>query len=859
MKAYISLDSKGYDKKPLKEIGSIKRRVSSGWQEIALETLADRMGNKGYAAVPGRMVDGISAQNCKAMQIFMLDFDHGIGFDEIKCRCDRKGIPIAFAYQTYSSSEKEEKFRIAFVCEHLVEDTFIIKIIIAMLHKIFPECDAACKNVDRMYFGGKKLIFLDKNAHFALVQLLFPFYEALDTGNNFKRNSTNFCKKHNILMFNDRPVMGERSIVEPILLKYDENWDSLIIHTIGEHTNSSFFIVESDKLHPSIKCRQKQKCINCKESYGCQLLNDFNSGEKLEHMQRFAIMTNLMAIKGGIKHFFEVLNRYYSQEVEEKWVKSLNYMKGYLPQRCSERFCPYYEKCENAGTIVATLALDRKIYREKETYYSIEQANRKMVDNLYEAFECSGDGIHLISAQTGLGKTKSYIDLIVDNPEQKFIVAVPTIRLKEEVAKRLFSAGLYKDEIFITKSVQGNCFFPLSMQKRISEAHNQGIHNITGKVVKEYYNTIKEDRGKAAVAEECLQILDGIKAVKNERVIVTTHAFFMNIDTDFLKGYTIVIDEDILQLHILNRTASVSVSCLERLKKTDNPTYSAIASQMLVAKENKYQKIQPYSFVNPLSEEQIGELECTPDDNVNDIPFAGSFVKLCDNRTGEMVVKYFCPIKLPKAKYIIMSATLNYLIYQKYFGDTMKVYQYHEWKAEYEGELVQYTYHSLGRRDLFNKEAVFSFARNIAGADDLEIITFKKYDASEERKKLNSAELHYGNAIGVNNLSGKTLGIIGTPFKVPEAYKLIACFLGADVNQKIDERPKVRRVEYKNRSFLITTYGEPLLREIQLYAIESELEQCIGRARLLRNNCKVYLFSCFPCEQAKIHIQNYLV
>ena len=79
------------------------------------------------------------------------------------------------------------------------------------------------------------------------------------------------------------------------------------------------------------------------------------------------------------------------------------------------------------------------------------------------------------------------------------------------------------------------------------------------------------------------------------------------------------------------------------------------------------------------------------------------------------------------------------------------------------------------------------------------------------------------------------------------------------MNQKIDRQPKIRRVTYNHCSFIITTYNEPLLREIQLYSIESELEQCIGRTRILRHDCSVYVFSCFPCEQADIHIKNYLI
>lgn len=73
-----------------------------------------------------------------------------------------------------------------------------------------------------------------------------------------------------------------------------------------------------------------------------------------------------------------------------------------------------------------------------------------------------------------------------------------------------------------------------------------------------------------------------------------------------------------------------------------------------------------------------------------------------------------------------------------------------------------------------------------------------------------------------------------------------------------DKTPRPRRVDYNGYNFLITTYEDALLREIQLHSLESELEQAIGRARLLRYDCTVWLFCGFPCEQAELHMENYL-
>lgn len=189
----------------------------------------------------------------------------------------------------------------------------------------------------------------------------------------------------------------------------------------------------------------------------------------------------------------------------------------------------------------------------------------------------------------------------------------------------------------------------------------------------------------------------------------------------------------------------------------------------------------------------------------------------------------------------------------------MDVISYGEQKAAYKGKLIQYTYHSLGRKDLSEKMEVFDVVKRITGKENLPVITFKCIEQIKGMDKLNSAGIHFGNSTGVNSLSGKALVIIGTPYSVDENYKLIASFLGADVNKKQDKRPSWRRGNYKNDSFLITTYADKILREVQLYSIESELEQCVGRARLLRNECTVYVFSSFPCEQAYVDARNYLL
>lgn len=541
-----------------------------------IKELADLVGNKGCTMVPAHLAGGIASRNFKGIQLFALDFDHGCKFDEIKNKCEDFGISISFAYHTFSSSVEEERFRVVFAYECLIEDAFVAGVISYMLTKIFPECDGQCKNPDRMFFWGKG---------------------------------------------------------------------------------------------------------------SCRLLDEFRRGVTLPHEARFAILTNLLHVSGGQKLFMDVTETFYGEKEYDKWLRDVKYMKGYHSCRCSGSFCLYYDSCENAGTIVDTLALDRKVYRTEERYYSCEEALECLVDNLQKAFVCHWAGVHLIKAQTALGKTTAYINLIRNNPGKKFLIALPTNILKEQVAEDLISYNLLKEDVFVTASVKGNCFIPDDIRRLIEDMHKCGIHDQTKKILKARYDEIKNS-GLCALIEEYKKLLAGISAVKDERVVVTTHAFFLQMPEEFLKQYTIIIDEDILQLQLFNRICSVSTECLEELVEKRIPVFCDVAKEMLQAELNQYRKINVLRRY-PMRKEELEKLEYfDKDDNINDLLDAKTFVRLKNRYTENEEIKYFCPQKLHPLKYIVLSATLNEKMYRAYFEDDMKVYMYPEKKAAYKGKLI---------------------------------------------------------------------------------------------------------------------------------------------------------------------------
>ena len=125
--------------------------------------------------------------------------------------------------------------------------------------------------------------------------------------------------------------------------------------------------------------------------------------------------------------------------------------------------------------------------------------------------------------------------------------------------------------------------------------------------------------------------------------------------------------------------------------------------------------------------------------------------------------------------------------------------------------------------------------------DEDNVITFMKE---------NIGNLHFGNTEGSNSLEGKDILVIGTPYHAEFLYKLAAFSMGIDFDE--DEKMTLQDVIYNGYAFKFTTFENEELRAVHFWMLESELEQAVGRARLLRNDCNVYLFSNFPLSQSKM-------
>ena len=134
------------------------------------------------------------------------------------------------------------------------------------------------------------------------------------------------------------------------------------------------------------------------------------------------------------------------------------------------------------------------------------------------------------------------------------------------------------------------------------------------------------------------------------------------------------------------------------------------------------------------------------------------------------------------------------------------------------------------------------------------MITFANCEQLFKNNGFTNQIAHFGACSGIDVYGGQDLLVVGTPHINQDAYMLYALMLGKNVSSLDCDDCKLKRQNVKRNGYEFTfmTFEDNFLQTIQLWAIEQELYQAIGRARALRNECKVYVFSNLPLLNTKI-------
>jgi hypothetical protein len=697
-----------------------------------MKAFATLVGEKGYTFCPATFKDGKrTKESFDQTQLLALDFDNkepenSISFKGVKARADRYDLPVLFAYDTFTSLNRN-KFRVVFLNDNPISDIRASETMLKALTTIFPEADRQSRSAVQMYFGGKKLLHYDDTVPEinieSVVRNTTNFLEDKYGAKHYNRKLREFSRDTGIAL-NEKGLLDvsvEEESAETVGAIDGKNLPFPTIYVpIGRKSPNTFY-----RINYGENCTRSfsaDKKANYHRSYRssvlgeigamCRLFREFEAGERrIPHSELFGIATNLVQVELGESRFKELLRElaYYDQEQKyQKWTQDLRRIKSYKPYGCTG-FCPYHSTCPHGTNILSTIKPRynqmERIANYNEYYVTLEEAWEDFIQKLLKAVESNKLGWHILKAQTALGKSQAILELLM-NTSLRVLIAVPTNILKRELRKRAKKMG-----ITLTASP--------SLHELKSDLPHHVWHDLealmnSGKPTMPYVDKLisEDDPECAAIFKKYRRQQDEFKETGGHAI--TTHKRLLTMDTS--EYDLVIVDEDIIFNTIIPNKSDISISDLKRVKKEISP------ASPLARKINKILKSIKGSEFFTLKGIHY-------DGGYADISMPVDIPALCSAnhfcyRKEDDCISFLKPVMFNgNTKFIMLSATADEKICEYYFGDHMT---FHECStARNVGGLDQYHNRSLSRSDIDKSTDVFNQIKKASGVD--KTILFKKH------------------------------------------------------------------------------------------------------------------------------------
>ena len=809
----ISFQDRKHTTKPTgKEIGIISNHLVE--TKMDYRKLASEVGEAGCSFCPAVYHGKRRAENFKSQQIIGLDFNNGVPFHIIQQRAKYYHLKMLFAYKTFSHTAEHERFRVVFALQHKITDSFTAKSIVSIFMKIFENCDEACKDSARLFFGGKGLLHLASKPHeISLGEIILAF-----TAYMFDK----YGSKHYTRELQKFYIANH--------IRFEKN------HPITDHGS---FIPETSpqpvRSHASDKLKNGRRQVTRNLDWNilydrCRLYRRFFDGsEYYYYPELFHIATNLINIEKGKTQFLHILqseqNARYEAYHQRNWKQILNMLMemDYQPTGC--QVCPYEKDCLHAKNMVLTAKPgDCTILPiKKQEYVSIEEAEWDLENKFLEAMHSKNRGLHIIKAQTGIGKTNLYLNYIKAHPNEKFLIAVPTHKLKTEIYNKALQLGI--ENICCTPELP---YFSDELKGEIEHLYRIGA----GKSVGDYL--IKYSKSASEIEASMIRnYLDGLASIRTyDGNIITTHerVLLENRNSSLFQGRTVLIDEDIL-------------CSMVAVKSISNEDILHVMHELILSAPvyEKFQKVLLTKGYQKFTKEECPVLDVKMEQFPIFKSIEGDLSALCSSRciyNDGTYTNFVVRKNLSCEKAVILSATAQADIYRMYV--MADVYNYPCKMAAYQGRLELDTSSTYSRYALKQNEIVDMVKKEL---DSDAVITFLCMETTFHTK------YHYGAIEGLNCLEGKSISVIG----LPNVADMVYILYGIAAGMQAEAYPmQSMRTSYNGYDFRIKTFQSDILRKIHLWMLESHLEQAVGRARLLRYSCTVKVFARFPVAQAII-------
>lgn len=820
----------------------------------------------------------------ESQDLLALDFDNGITPDEFLERSMILKLMPAFIYSSFSDSIECRKFRAVYVLKERLYDYRDANTCTLALMELFKECDKACKDLNRMYYGGKSIIYQDQSSRVDPYQIMDAYcYDVFINNNssNYKRAIRRFCSKVALNLENGLPKKAVAKSASSIsIYRGGDICDQCYFdYAVSEDVVAANCVVNNECLSNKVRyCvtnseskRELMRNINLYEGQ-CMLWRLFLDGELYPFDDEFMhLCLNMLCIEGGEKAIKLAINEmpHASTEVKELYKSKIRYFKSRYnkPSRCLE-YCPKFkeirerveidgmglknmlvEKCKNNGKNIIDSFDNKKgsirLLKEIESV-SLDEAREEFGDLFQEILSNEDyETIHVIRGGSGLGKTE--ILKYISNYSNT-VIAYPNHNLGKEISGRLsIPNALYMKDIDISdESVLGQYKYFLQI----------GYYKESYRVLEQYMNKLKaeyenkEDINIKDEIESIQQYINNLKEISiTDRPILCTHSRLMHLNNKNIKTY--IIDEDILPTICESIDLDLNkLMIIEQMALSVGAT--TIISSIRTLKSYVKQSIENTSVVVkvPTLHYDRSEVKKVIESNYRSLTdnilnvLSVRFIK-CDDKGKVLgIIKN----KLPEGKVIIMSATANEVVYKNIFKERRLVF-HNMSHIQSKGKLL--LHYGGYSRNYFNKnidKVITTVKKEVKGINN--VITFKKYKHHFEKAGFEVIAT-YGACSGIDAYRGQDLIVVGTPHCNDAYYKLMAALINEDV--QIVSSAEYQNVQRNGFEFFINTYNagtenseSEILREIQYYFIESELVQAIGRSRIVSNNATVHYFASYP-------------
>lgn len=184
----------------------------------------------------------------------------------------------------------------------------------------------------------------------------------------------------------------------------------------------------------------------------CELYRNFSDGKDLIIDELYFIASNLRTVGGGKKKFLEKVRK---NDIE--WAGIFAAFRKSHINGFSCEMCRYKDECDHCENMISTAKPEsnRIIRLKEEEYCTLKEAESDLFHSFVDAVYSNDNDIHIIKAQTSLGKTRMIIDFIRRNPEQKFIIVAPTHNLKNQIYSDARNSSI--TDIFNTPDIKEYC------------------------------------------------------------------------------------------------------------------------------------------------------------------------------------------------------------------------------------------------------------------------------------------------------------------------------------------------------------------------------------------------------------------